>query len=144
MDFVKYVRHQWDRVAAWVVVAVGALAILIGWLGLSRTPFVAEQIPYVVSGGIFGLLLVGIGAMLWISADLRDEWRKIDALEEALRRADPDLLSALVDHVGSEGDGSGFNGSDDESKQAEQPSAGKSKRASSRNPKRAGTGAKAR
>ncbi|HMC79090.1 MAG TPA: hypothetical protein VKO35_00895, partial [Acidimicrobiia bacterium] len=31
-----------------------------------------------------GLFLLGVGATLWHSADLRDEWRKLDRLEEKL------------------------------------------------------------
>ena len=84
MGSMTYARSQWDRVAAWVAVGLGALALLIGWLGVSNTGFVFEQLPYVVSGGIGGLFLLGLGAMLWLSADLRDEWRKLDSLEQAL------------------------------------------------------------
>lgn len=82
-----FVTRQWDRVASWVAVALGAVVLLIGWIGVSGTPYVFEQVPYVVSGGIGGLFLLGLGAVLWLSADLRDEWRKLDSLEEALREA---------------------------------------------------------
>ena len=81
MDFVNYVRNQWDRVGAWVCIVGGAIALIIGWLGVSDTAFPAEQIPYVVSGGLVGVFLLGLGAVLWLSADLRDEWRKLDAIE---------------------------------------------------------------
>lgn len=77
-------RYQWDRVIAVVAMIVGALALLIGWIGVSATPFLAEQLPYVVSGGIGGVLLFGLGAVLYLSADLRDEWRKLDAIERGL------------------------------------------------------------
>jgi hypothetical protein len=81
MDIVKYLRNQWDRVGAWVLIAGGAIALLIGWLGVSDTAYPAEQIPYVVSGGLVGVFLLGLGGLLWLSADLRDEWRKLDAIE---------------------------------------------------------------
>lgn len=77
----KYIRNQWDRVAAWVCIAAGAIALIVGYFGVSGTLDTGEQIPYVVSGGIVGLFLLGLGAMLWLSADLRDEWRKLDAIE---------------------------------------------------------------
>jgi hypothetical protein len=48
---------------------------------VSDTLNTGEQLPYVVSGGMVGLFLLGLGAMLWLSADLRDEWRKLDRLE---------------------------------------------------------------
>jgi hypothetical protein len=77
----NYIRNQWDRVGAWVCIAAGAIALLVGYIGVSGTLDTGEQIPYVVSGGMVGLFLLGLGAMLWLSADLRDEWRKLDAID---------------------------------------------------------------
>lgn len=82
MDVLNWVRNQWDRVSAWVLVALGGLALVLGWVGVTGTPYTFEQIPYVISGGLGGIFLLGVGAMLWISADLRDEWRKLDRLLE--------------------------------------------------------------
>jgi hypothetical protein len=31
-----------------------------------------------------GLFLLGLGALLWVSADLRDEWRKLDSIDRHL------------------------------------------------------------
>ena len=84
MEVTRWLRAQWDRVLAWVAVAAGAIALLLGWLGVSGAAFPAQQIPYVVSGGLFGLFLLGLGGVLWLSADLRDEWRKLDDLERGL------------------------------------------------------------
>ena len=84
MDVVTFLRTQWDRVGAWVLVAVGLLALLLGWIGVSGTPYPTEQVPYIISGGLLGIFLLGAGAMLWISADLRDAWRKLDGIERAL------------------------------------------------------------
>ena len=80
----NYLKNQWDRVGAWVCVVAGAVALLIGYLGVSSTLATGEQIPYVVSGGLVGIFLLGLGALLWVSADLRDEWRKLDAIERHL------------------------------------------------------------
>jgi hypothetical protein len=84
MDVLPWIRTQWDRVGAWVAILAGAVAIILGWLGVSGTGFTSEQIPYIVSGGLGGLFLLGLGATIWISADLRDEWRKLDAIERHL------------------------------------------------------------
>jgi len=84
MDVLNYVRQQWDRVAAWVCVLGGALALLLGWLGISSTAYPAEQNPYIISGGLVGIFLFGVGGVLWLSADLRDEWRKLDSIERRL------------------------------------------------------------
>jgi hypothetical protein len=85
MELMTWVRNQWDRVGAWVLVALGGLGLILGWIGVTGTPYTFEQIPFVISGGLGGIFLLGVGAMLWISADLRDEWRKLDELIELQR-----------------------------------------------------------
>jgi hypothetical protein len=95
MDLLKLLRAQWDRVGA-VVLVIGALvALLLGYIGVSNTEFVAAQMPYVVSGGIFGLFLLGLGAILWLSADMRDEWCKLEDAERVLRRIEERLPSPV-------------------------------------------------
>ncbi len=84
MELFKWLRLQWDRVFGAAAVIIGAVALLTGWSKVSATAYPAEQIPYVVSAGLGGLFLLGVGATLWHSADLRDEWRKLDRLEEKL------------------------------------------------------------
>ena len=84
MELFKWLRLEWDRVFGAAFVVTGAVALLTGWSKVSATPYPAEQIPYVVSAGLGGLFLLGVGATLWHSADLRDEWRKLDRLEEKL------------------------------------------------------------
>jgi hypothetical protein len=93
MNFLRWARTQWDRVAGVIIVAIGAIAIIAGWHGVSREGLTAQQIPYVISGGIGGLFLLGVGGILWLSADLRDEWRKLDAIE---RTQSPDEHAALA------------------------------------------------
>jgi len=82
MSVVSYIKAQWDRVGAWMCIALGAVALVVGWVGVSGTAYPAEQMPYIVSGGLAGLFLLGVGIMLWLSADLRDEWHKLDALHD--------------------------------------------------------------
>jgi hypothetical protein len=81
---VSYVKNQWDRVGAWLCIVAGVVALLVGYFGVSGTLETGEQIPYVVSGGMAGLFLLGVGALLWLSADLRDEWRKLDSVDRHL------------------------------------------------------------
>ena len=85
MNIMQWARNQWDRVGAVTLFVVGALAVLFGWFGVSRSAYSAESLPYIVSGGVFGLLAVAAGGVLWLSADLRDEWRKLDSIEQAWR-----------------------------------------------------------
>ena len=81
MGLVRYLRLQWDRVAGAVCGVGGAVFLVAGWLGMSRSVYPAEQLPYLLSCGLGGLFLLGAGATLWLSADLRDEWRHLDAME---------------------------------------------------------------
>lgn len=95
MELTRWIRAQWDRVTAWALIAVGLVALLVGWWGVSHTAYLAEQVPYLVSAGLLGLFLLGLGATIWISADLRDEWRKLDELTDVLRDRDAEPYPAL-------------------------------------------------
>jgi hypothetical protein len=98
-NLAKWLRVSWDRAAAVTLVAAGAVALLLGWIGMSGEAFPALQLPYLISGGITGVFVLGLGALCWLSADLRDEWTKLDRIEEALNRladtqlVDPEALS---------------------------------------------------
>jgi hypothetical protein len=96
MDLNRYLRNQWDRAAAVVAVLLGALALLSGYLGVSRATLATQQIPYLASGGLFGMFALGIGATLWLSADLRDEWRKLDSIQEEMRNARPEAVDPVA------------------------------------------------
>lgn len=87
MEILNALRAQWDRACAIGAVIIGLLVLGLGYLGVSGTEYVAEQLPYVISGGLVGLFLIVFGAALWLSADLRDEWRKLDSLDARLERA---------------------------------------------------------
>lgn len=78
------IRIQWDRALGLLLIVLGVLALVLGWLGVSRVTLAVLQTPYVVSGGIGGIVLVGLGATLLVSADLRDEWRSLEEIREAL------------------------------------------------------------
>jgi hypothetical protein len=96
MDYKKWLRANWDRAAAVLCVVLGGLVLCIGWWGTARTAYPAAQIPYVVSGGIGGALLIALGATLLISADLRDEWQALDQIAQLLRRSTPELSKGSI------------------------------------------------
>jgi hypothetical protein len=95
MDFWKWVSNERDRALAIVAVVVGAVAIVLGWLGVSRSVIATQQIPYLASGAVGGLFLLGGGATLWLSSDLRDEWRKLDDIQAEIREAVAAQTAAL-------------------------------------------------
>jgi len=85
MDFLRWAKCQWDRVAAAVLAAGGVLALVLGALGVRHSVYPAAQLPYMISGGIVGLFCLGLAGGLYLSADMRDEWRKLDRIDESLR-----------------------------------------------------------
>jgi len=102
MNLINLAKKQWDRSAAIVSTVIGVIALLGGWLGVRGTPVLPEQTRYIVSGGIGAIFFLGVGATLWLSADLRDEWRKLDRIEQSLgdgvlRWAGDDAAETTVD-----------------------------------------------
>ena len=100
------IRQQWDRALALVAAGVGVVALLLGWIGVSGVALVTQQIPYLVSGAVVGLVAFGAASTLWISADLRDEWAKLDDIHRAVTGAPATGRTAagnplLVDGPGS-------------------------------------------
>jgi uncharacterized membrane protein YfcA len=85
MGFVNWVRTQWDRAIALGALIIGLLALLIGWIGVSGNAYVAKQLPYVISGALFGIFMIGAAGVMWLSADLRDEWRELRGIRLLLR-----------------------------------------------------------
>ena len=90
--FWKWVGRATRPVWGWILVGIGFLLVLIGYLGISREALVAKQLPYLISGGIGGLALVGFGAMLVGAEDLKRTHERIDHLEDLVA----DLHSALL------------------------------------------------
>ena len=84
MDLMTWLRAEWDRVLGFTLIALGAVLLVLGYVGVSDSPYVAEQLSYIASGGLGGLFLLGAGATLLILADLHDEWRKLDRVEAIL------------------------------------------------------------
>ena len=79
-------------VAGAVVCALGLLLIAVAWSQVAGEADVSRQVPYLVSGGIFGLALVLIGLTVINIASKRRE--------NALRQQQAQLLADAVDQLG--------------------------------------------
>jgi hypothetical protein len=81
-----------------VLAPTGAVIVLLGWWGASQTPFVFEQVPYLISGGLFGLSLVFLGAFFyfthWLTQLVREHRTQSTAIVDALQRLQ-DQVTAL-------------------------------------------------
>ena len=98
MELIKWLRLQWDRALGVLAMVVGIVLLVIGWVEVSGTEFVSEQIPYVVSAGLGGVVALLIGGTLWLSADLRDEWRALNRIDQQLTEGD-ELIEELQARV---------------------------------------------
>ena len=83
----SFVRAQWDRVLGWALIAAGGVALLLAYDGIRHSPYVADQLSYLASGGVGGLWLAGVGSTLLVTANLADEWRQLDDIRALVARA---------------------------------------------------------
>jgi hypothetical protein len=90
--FWHWVGRATRPVWGWSLVGLGFIFVLVGYLGISREALVAKQLPYLISGGIGGIALVGFGAMLVGTEDLKRTQERVDHLEHLVN----DLHAALL------------------------------------------------
>ena len=88
------------------MMTTGIGTIVLGWVGASRSTFVEEQVPYVISGGLLGAALSTVGALLffthWLTISIK-EARNHEAarrLDEAARRLDHQELIETLKSLG--------------------------------------------
>lgn len=69
----------------WLLMGAGAVAILATYLQVRPEPDPSLQIPYVVSGGLLGLLLALAGAVVVLLRTLLPLAARLERVEDALR-----------------------------------------------------------
>ena len=101
------ILHERFLVAvAGAFMTAGLTAIILGWVGASRSILVVKQIPYLISGGLLGVALATIGGLLffthWLAAILRENRFQHQELVRVLQEERDDravereaLLSAI-------------------------------------------------
>ena len=85
MELKTWLRAEWDRVTGFALVVLGAIVLYAGYDGVGGSAYVAEQLAYLVSGGLGGIFLLGVGATFLIRSDLHDHWRQLDRIETVIR-----------------------------------------------------------
>lgn len=75
--------------AAALLLPLGLVLVVLSWWGAARTPFLFEQVPYLISGGLLGLGLVVTGGFVlfgsWIARTSREQQALTLELIEAVR-----------------------------------------------------------
>jgi hypothetical protein len=73
-----------------VLAPLGLVLILVGWNGAAHTPNLFEQIPYAISGGLFGLGLLFLGSFCyfahWTTELVKEHRAQSAAIVEAISR----------------------------------------------------------
>ena len=94
-EFWLWVWSAVRPVFGWVLAALGALALFLGWYGVSGQALTAKQLPYLVSGGLTGIALVIIAGVFLATEDIRRQLSRVDDLE---RKID-DLYGLFVEDL---------------------------------------------
>lgn len=79
-----------------ILIGMGLLSILLAWNGASGEPYVAAQMPYLVSGGLLGVSLVGIGCSVMVMQAARIDRARMEAKYD-------DLMAAIERGFGGPG-----------------------------------------
>src|SRR5690606_21250943 len=81
------------------IAPLGVIIVLLGWWGAAHTPYVFEQLPYLISGGLLGLGMVFLGAFLYFTHRMTQLVKE----QRPQSRAVLEALQALTDEVAASG-----------------------------------------
>ena len=86
--------------------ALGIVAIVLGWYGAAHSSYLFQEIPYLISGGLLGVALVAGGGFLffasWFVRMIEDNHRYAARVEQTLSRVDHVLGAIATDAAASE------------------------------------------
>jgi len=88
-------RWAWSSArgyVGWLLALGGAIALFVGWFGISGEALTAKQLPYLVSAGLTGIALFILAGVFLATDDVRRQFERITELE---RKVD-DLYSLFV------------------------------------------------
>jgi len=83
------------KALAGALTLLGLVAVLVGYLGVRDQSNIELQIPYLVSGGLGGLALVGLGALALIQYQMRLQARRFAELTDSLDEWKEQALSEV-------------------------------------------------
>jgi hypothetical protein len=72
------------KALAAALTVAGLVAVLVGYLGVRDESHIELQLPYLMSGGLGGLVLLGLGALVLIQYQMRVQARRFAELTDTL------------------------------------------------------------
>lgn len=72
------------KATAAVCTVLGLVAVVIGYLGVRDQNDIVLQLPYLASGGVGGLALIGVGAMALIRSQMKEQEARFAEITEQL------------------------------------------------------------
>jgi len=92
-------------VLAGIVAPLGLVLVLLGYLGVSQTPFLFEQMSYLISGGVLGLALVFLGSFFyfahWLTQLVKEHRVQSVAMLDALQRLQDEVVRQGEGRIGT-------------------------------------------
>lgn len=85
-----------QRLLALGLALAGVVALVVGWIGVSTKVEVWEQMPYLMSGGFGGAILVGLGIAVYVSHEHAEDRRQRDLLARRVEHLEAQLTSQLT------------------------------------------------
>jgi hypothetical protein len=103
--------RKWLETIGMCLIVFGFVCIILGWYGAAHSPYLYQEVPYLISGGLLGVaLVIGGGifvrsawSMRQVEEDRRNALaivRSVDRLERILRNLDETRRSDKDEYVG--------------------------------------------
>ena len=101
--------RKWLETIGMSAMVFGFVCILLGWYGASHSPYLYQEVPYLISGGLLGVALVIGGGVLvrcgWSMRQVEEDRRNalaivrsVDRLERILRSLDETRRAEQEEH----------------------------------------------
>ena len=95
-------------------IVLGFGLILLAWYGAAHTPFLFEQVPYMISGGLLGVALVFVGGFLyfafWMTRSIQESRAQAKRTADVLDKIHGLLASGAVFGAAAEAGAPSTNG----------------------------------
>lgn len=103
--------RKWMETIGMSLIVFGFVCIVLGWYGAAHSPYLYQEVPYLISGGLLGVaLVIGGGvfvrcawSMRQVEEDRRNALavvRSVDRLERILRSLDETRRAGQDERVG--------------------------------------------